>query len=212
MYIYTLIHPPSIHTPPPRPRGRSCLAFGLPRPPRKPHQRLPINPHAHPLIHHRRPHGLPLIELDAWPVPLQDTPLQPASLHLHYFPRQLRQQEPRIPLPPLGLPDEQVLEVDPRRGAPGAVVVEIERQAGDGLLRRDQQQAARGPRRGRGLAGEGDGLGEEGGRGLHVGEGVFVLGQLADQFEDRGDVWWLQCGVSWGVFFAKEEQRLFGLE
>lgn len=53
---------------------------------------------------------------------------------------------------------------------------------------RDEQDATGGPGWGCGLARESDGLGEELRRGFHVGEGMSVFSELADQLQDCGDV------------------------
>lgn len=113
-------------------------------------QPLTLNTHAHPLALHNGANAL--IELDGWFVPLEDTPVQTSAIHGHDLLRQLNQQTLSIPSFPLALLDVQVLEVDARFGAPCAVVVEIQCNAGFDAFRRSQYQTS-------GRLGGGDGFG-----------------------------------------------------
>ena len=65
-----------------------------------------------PLLQHRRAHLL--VEPDRTDVPIKHHPLDPPVAHLHGLLRHGAQQDPPEALPPIALPHEQVLHVEPR--------------------------------------------------------------------------------------------------
>lgn len=153
-------------------------------------QALAVHPHADPLVHGRGADGL--VELDARLVPLEDGPLEAATVHGDDLLGQLDQQLLAVALFALRGPDKEVLEVDAALGAPGAVVVKVQGHAGGRAGLVEQQQAARRPGRrrrlrvGRGgarldaLPGKGDGRQERRLGRLDGRELVLVVGELLD--------------------------------
>ena len=97
-------------------------------------QLLPLNPQPNPLLLLASPDLRTLIKLQTRFIPIQTTPLQPLAIDLERLLCQLLEQRLAVPLIPVALLDEQILEVDARHASPGAVVVEVERHAGDGAV------------------------------------------------------------------------------
>lgn len=149
-----------------------------------------------------------LVEIDGWFVPLEHAPVQPTSVHRDHFLGELNQQLFAVPLLALALPDVQVLEVDARLGAPGAVVVEIQSDPGFNALWCSQNEASgrlcRGYGLGCGRGGFARGSERNGGKELFLGgldavKFLLVVGQLPNELKDRGDIWALEDG--WSVGF-----------
>lgn len=94
-------------------------------------QPLPIHAHADPLLHPRGADTGALIEPDAGLIPLEHSPLEALASQADTLARERRDQRRPEPRAPVRRPHEQVLQVDPRRRVPRAVVVEEQRHACD---------------------------------------------------------------------------------
>lgn len=105
----------------------------LPTHVRQPAQPRPIDTHADPLLEPGGADAAALVEPDAGLVPLQHGPVQAQTPEPQTLARQRLDQRRAEPAAPVLRPHKQILQVDPRRRVPRAVVVEEQRHARDGF-------------------------------------------------------------------------------